>query len=90
MENKVFEFIEKWLPDYQERLENFKSKKLENGGIYTSIDEEYFILDQFDEAKENFAKAQREMCIKEIKNNFDLYGDSVDAIFKLIKNAPMP
>ena len=82
------QFVREWLPDYEIGLNRYKK---ETGMKYmlarvleiSEAQEYHFCLDNFLEALENFAKAQREECLK----NF-LTGDI--PLKSAILNAPMP
>ena len=84
MENKVFEFIEKWLPNYKERYGREIPKEKRQHRLY----DDDFIRLYFQEALENFAKAQRQICADvQEENNF--YSTGINT-YEAILNAPMP
>jgi len=88
MENKVFEFIEKWLPDYQEKWNNYECVE--------AFKEINFSNFYFHEAKENFAKTQREICAERARILYKRTGGIINDLSyaeidrDLIINAPTP
>ena len=86
------EFVQKWLPDYDNKLDNelykLKNKVYDNVIHYLSEEhkaKEEFSVRNFPEALESFAKEQRENCADAWKDEGDIYRQ-----YPAILNAPMP
>ena len=90
------EFVQKWLPNYESRLEIVNDLIIkwyefnplpDNIKVYElvlSLHRDRWTLQQFQEAIEAFAKAQREICAEKCKDEVD------DFMYYEILNAPMP
>ena len=76
------EFVQKWLPDYQKKWENY-----DNIGHKESS----FIITYFQEAYENAMKEQREICAEVASEGGALFGKEIrQEFYKNVLNAPMP
>ena len=78
---KPEEFVQKWLPNYWER---YKERIISDNRLTSVPDMNKWVLEQFDEALETFAKAQRQICAEKCKDEVD------DFMYYEILNAPMP
>jgi len=75
-------FVSKWLPNCHDRCREYLHHVGKSDRAFMD-----FIHDNFQEALENFAKAQREIVLKRIEGKY--IGLNFD-IEPIILNAPMP
>lgn len=86
-----------YLPNYGERINEWMQQKPImscdfNGEpfVLAKPDKRYFINDNFPEALEHFAKAQREICAEEYKKDELKFGGQFHSYYRTILNAPIP
>ena len=70
------EFLKAWLPNYWDRYREHLQKRCSEESLYHKVDLDEWIEENFDEALETFAKAQRRECAECASFDYNKLRDS--------------